>query len=65
VSILSEATAAMVACEQIIEMRISLLYVGIPVNAKSNPFENNKTVANKNTILHLSLNMRKMLLAYQ
>jgi hypothetical protein len=60
----SEFTAARIAVDQIIDMRTTLRYLGVPVNEKSFMFGDNQSVITNSTIPHSSLNKRHNALAY-
>jgi hypothetical protein len=60
----SEFTAARIAVDQIIDMRTTLRYLGVPVNEKSFMFGDNQSVVTNSTIPHSSLNKRHNALAY-
>jgi Reverse transcriptase (RNA-dependent DNA polymerase) len=60
----SEFTAARIAVDQIIDLRITLRYLGIPVNTKSYMFGDNQAVVTNASIPHSSLNKRHNALAY-
>jgi hypothetical protein len=54
----SEFTTARIAVEQIIDLRITLRYHGVPVNHKSFIFGENQAVVMNSAIPHSSLNKR-------
>jgi hypothetical protein len=60
----SEFTAARVAVDQIIDLRTTLRYLGVPVNARSYMFGDNQSVVTNSTIPHSSLHKRHNALAY-
>jgi Reverse transcriptase (RNA-dependent DNA polymerase) len=60
----SEFTAARIAVDQIIDLRTTLRYLGVPVNAKSFMFGDNQAVVTNSSIPHSSLNKRHNALAY-
>jgi hypothetical protein len=60
----SEFTAARIAVDQIIDLRTTLRYLGVPVNAKSYMFGDNQSVVMNSTIPHSSLNKRHNALSY-
>jgi hypothetical protein len=60
----SEFTAARIAVDQIIDLRTTLRYLGVPVNDKSYMFGDNQSVVTNSTIPHSSLNKRHNALAY-
>jgi hypothetical protein len=60
----SEFTAARIAVDQIIDLRTTLRYLGVPVNARSYMFGDNQSVVTNSTIPHSSLHKRHNALAY-
>jgi Reverse transcriptase (RNA-dependent DNA polymerase) len=60
----SEFTAARIAVDQIIDLRTTLRYLGVPVHTKSFMFGDNQAVVTNSTIPHSSLNKRHNALAY-
>jgi hypothetical protein len=60
----SEFAAARIAADQIIDLRTTLRYLGVPVHKKSFMFGDNNLVVTNSTILHSSLNKRHNALAY-
>jgi len=60
----SEFVAAKIATEQIIDLRITLRYLGVPIKSKSFMFGDNKSVVTSGTIPHSGLNKRHNALAY-
>jgi hypothetical protein len=60
----SEFTAARIAVDQIIDLRTTLRYLGVPVVQKSFMFGDNQSVVTNSTIPHSSLNKRHNALAY-
>jgi hypothetical protein len=60
----SEFTVARIAVDQIIDLRITLWYLGVPVNHKSFMFGDNQAVVMNSTIPHSSLNNRHNALSY-
>ena len=60
----SEFTAARIAVDQIIDLRTTLRYLGVPVKAKSFMFGDNQAVVTNSSIPHSSLNKRHNALAY-
>jgi hypothetical protein len=63
-TIVSEFTAARIVVDQIIDLRTTLRYLGVPVNAKSIMFGDNQAVVTNSSIPHSSLNKRHKALAY-
>ena len=60
----SEFVAARIATEQIIDLRLTLRYLGIPVRNKSYLFGDNESVVKSSTIPHSPLRKRHNLLAF-
>ena len=60
----SEFVAARIATNQIIDLRVTLRYLGVPVVEKSNLFGDNQSVVTSSTIPHSSLNKRHNALSY-
>jgi hypothetical protein len=60
----SKFTAARIAVDQIIELRTTLRYLGVPVNEKNFMFGDNQAVVNNNSIPHSLLNKRHNTLVY-
>jgi hypothetical protein len=60
----SEFTAARIAVDQIMDLRTTLRYLGVPVHEKSYMFGDNQSVVTNSTIPHSSLNKRHNALAY-
>ena len=60
----SEFTAARIAVDQIIDLRMTLRYLGIPVQSKSYMFGDNQAVVSNSTIPHSTLSKRHNALAY-
>ena len=60
----SEFVAARIATDQIIDLRISLRYLGVPVHSKSYLFGDNQSVVTSSTIPHSGLNKRHNALSY-
>jgi hypothetical protein len=60
----SEFTAARIAVDQVIDLRTTLRYLGVPVKAKSFMFGDNQAVVTNSSIPHSSLNKRHNALAY-
>jgi hypothetical protein len=60
----SEFTAARIASDQIIDLRTTLRYLGVPVNNRSYMFGDNQAVVTNSSIPHSSLNKRHNALAY-
>ena len=60
----SEFTAARIAVDQIIDLRITLRYLGVPVNEKSYMFGDNQAVVTNSSIPHSSLSKRHNALSY-
>jgi hypothetical protein len=60
----SEFVAARIATDQIIDIRTTLRYLGIPIRAKTYMFGDNQTVVTSSTLPHLLLNKRHNALSY-
>jgi hypothetical protein len=60
----SEFNAARSAVEQIIDIRTTLRYLGVPIKGRSMMFGDNKSVVTNATIPHSQLNKRHLALAY-
>jgi Reverse transcriptase (RNA-dependent DNA polymerase) len=60
----SEFTAARIAVDQIMDLRMTLRFLGVPVVQKSYMFGDNQAVVKNGSIPHSSLNKRHNALAY-
>ncbi|KAL7580569.1 hypothetical protein ACA910_003691 [Epithemia clementina (nom. ined.)] len=60
----SEFTAAKTAVEQIMDLRTTLRYLGVPIQEKTYMFGDNKSVITSGTLPHSLLNKRHNALAY-
>ena len=60
----SEFTAARISADQIIDLRTTLRYLGVPIINKSYMFGDNQSVVTNSTIPHSSLNKRHNALSY-
>ena len=60
----SEFMCAHVACEQIIDLHITLRFLGVPLDGPAWLFGDNKSVVTSSTIPHSNLNKRSNALAY-
>jgi hypothetical protein len=60
----SEFTAARMTVDQIIDLLITLQYLGVHVNGNSFVFGDNQAVVNNSSIPHSSVNNRHNSLAY-
>ena len=60
----SEFVAARIAVDQIFDHRITLRYLGVPINKKTYLFGDNKTVVDSSTIPHARLHKRHTALSY-
>jgi hypothetical protein len=60
----SEFTAARIASDQIMDFRMTLRYLGVPITSVSYMFGDNQAVVTNSTIPHSSLNKRHNALAY-
>ena len=60
----SEFVATRTATEQIIELNLTLMYLGVPIKYKAFMFGHNKPVATSSMIPHSLLNKRHIMLSY-
>ena len=60
----SEFVAAKTATEQIMDLRYTLRYLGVPIKSKSYMFGDNKSVVTSATLPHSTLNKRHNILAF-
>ena len=60
----SEFVAARICTDQIIDIRITLRYLGVPIRSRSYMFGDNSAVITSSTIPHSNLNKRHNALAY-
>ena len=60
----SEFVAAKICVEQIIDLRNTLRYLGVPICEKSYMFGNNKSVVNSLSISHAKLHKRHTVLFF-
>ena len=60
----SEFIAARIATDQIIDLRTTLRYLGVPIREKSYMFGDNKSVVDSSTVPHSKLNKRHHALCY-
>ena len=60
----SEFVAARVCVEQIIDLRNTLRYLGVPIRAKSYMFGDNKSVVDSSMQLHAKLHKRHTMLSF-
>jgi hypothetical protein len=60
----SEYVAARVCVEQIIELRLTLRYLGVPVRGTSYMFGDNQSVVNSSMQLHAKLHKRHTMLSF-
>ena len=60
----SEFVAARIATDQVIDLQLTLRYLGVPVLDKSYMFGDNKSVVTSSTIPHSKLNKRHNALLY-
>ena len=60
----SEFVAARQATEQVIDLRITLRYLGVPIEGPSFMFGDNQSVVTSSTIPHSNLNKRHNALSY-
>ena len=61
----SEFVASKTATEQIIDLRHTLRYLGVPIKTKSYLFGDNRSVVTSSTLPHSTLGKRRNILAYQ
>ena len=60
----SEFVAARIATDQIVDLRMTLRYLGVPVESSTYLFGDNESVITSSTIPHSSLSKRHNALAY-
>ena len=60
----SEFVAAKTAVEQIMDIRYTLMYLGVPVQGPSYLYGDNKTVVQSSAVPHSKLHKRHSMLAY-
>ena len=60
----SESVASKTATEQIIDLRHTLRYLGVPIKTKSYFFGDNRSVVTRSTLPHSTLGKRHNILAY-
>ena len=60
----SEFLAAKTAAEQIIDLRQTLRYLGVPIKSKAYMFGDNKSVVTRSMVLHSLLSKRHNILSY-
>ena len=60
----SEFVAARIATEQIIELRMTLRYLGVPLNEKAYMFGDNKSVVDSSSRPHAKLHKRHTALSF-
>jgi hypothetical protein len=60
----SEFVAARIATDRIIDMRMTLRYLGVPIKGKPYMFGDNESVVTSSTIPHSKLNKRHIALSY-
>ena len=60
----SESSAARTATEQIIDLRTTLRYLGVPIRDSSYLFGDNKTVVDSGSLPHAKLHKRHTMLSY-
>jgi len=60
----SEFVAARTCVEQIIDLRCTLRYLGVPIHNKSYMFGDNKTVVDSSTVPHSKLHICHTILSY-
>ena len=59
----SESSAARTATEQIIDLRTTLRYLGVPISESSYLFGDNKTVVDSGSLPHAKLHKRHTMLS--
>ena len=60
----SEFVAAKTSTEQIMDLRYTLRYLGVPIKSKSNMFGDNRSVVTSATLPHSTLSKRHNILAF-
>ena len=60
----AEFVTACIAVDQIVDHRITLRYLGVPINKKTYLFGDNKTVVDSSNIPHARLHKRHTALSY-
>ena len=60
----SEFVAAKTATGQIMDLRYTLRYLGVPIKSKSYMFGDNRSVVTSTTLPHSTLSKRHMILAF-
>ena len=60
----SEFVAARTCTEQIIDIRLTLRYLGVPIRDKSYMFGDNESVVNSSTKIHAKLHKRHTMLSF-
>ena len=60
----SEFVAAKTATEQIVDIRQTLRYLGVPIKSKAYMFSDNKSVVTSSTVPHFLLSKRHSILSY-
>ena len=60
----SEFVAARIATEQVIDLRLTLMYLGVPLNDKVHMFGDNRSVVTSSTLPHSKLHKRHTALAF-
>ena len=60
----SEFVAARTCVEQIMDLRLTLRYLGVPIREKSYTFGDNKTVVDSSTLPHAKLHKRHTALSF-
>ena len=60
----SEFVAARTCVEQIIDLRLTLRYLGVPLREKSYMFGDNESVVNSSNTVHAKLNKRHTMLSF-
>ena len=60
----SEFVAARIASEQVMDIRLTLRYLGVPIKGPTYMFGDNRTVVNSSTIPNAKLHKRHIMLSY-
>jgi hypothetical protein len=60
----SEFVAARTCVEQIIDLRLTLRYLGVPIRDKSYMFGDNESVVNSSNVVHAKIHKRHMMLSF-
>jgi hypothetical protein len=60
----SEFTVGRIAVDQIVDIRLTLMYMGVPLDGKAYAFGDNDAVVTSSTVPHSKLNKRHLALSY-